>query len=103
MWFKKMVVLGMIVALSGCVSLQSVSLTQIPKSRSKVVTATADKFLFFYISFDNDFVDEVTRQLERKCKDGKVTGILTKDSVTTYFPLIFHSRVVTARGYCLKG
>jgi hypothetical protein len=68
-----------------------------------MVSASSDKFLFFFISFSNDYVDDVARQLKSKCPGGTVTGILTKDSLTTYFPLILSKREVTARGYCVKG
>jgi hypothetical protein len=91
------------VGLTGCVSLQSVSLTQIPAQRKREVHAEASKFLFFFISFDNDFVDEVRDELRDKCRGGKVTGILTKDESVNYFLGIFTRRRIQATGYCLKA
>jgi len=89
--------------LVSCVSLQSVSLTQVPAAREKVVSAEASKFLFLGIAFDNDFVDDVTRDLKAKCPDGKISGILTKDEAVNYFLFIFTRRRVSATGYCLQG
>ncbi|MFK7827408.1 MAG: hypothetical protein AB8G05_24905 [Oligoflexales bacterium] len=86
--------------LSSCVSLQSVSLTQIPKVRKKLIESEASKFIFLGFNFDNDFVDEVPKNLKEKCKRGKVTGLLTKDEVTNY--IIAHRRTISAQGYCLR-
>lgn len=84
----------------SCASVQSVSLTQIPKNRSKPVSARAEKLIFFAFNFDNDFVDNITEDLRAGCKDGDVRGILTKDEVYSY--VFAHKRVVTAQGYCVK-
>jgi hypothetical protein len=87
---------------SACVSLQSVSLTQIPAQRSNRIHAESSKFMFLYISFSNDYVDDVRDELKSKCRDGKVTGILTKDESVTYFPILFTSRRIEAQGFCVK-
>ena len=86
--------------LSSCVSLKSVSLTQIPKTRKNRVKAEASKLIFLALNFNNDFVEEVPQKLKEKCRKGKVTGILTKDEVTSYF--LFFKRTVTAQGYCVR-
>ena len=87
-------------SLSSCVSLQSVSLTQIPKTRKNLIRSEASKLIFLGFNFDNDFVDAVPQDLRAKCRKGKVTGILTKDEVTNYF--IFFRRTVSAQGYCIR-
>lgn len=89
--------------LSGCVSLQSVSLTQIPKERNRPVTAEVSKLYFFALNFDNNHADDAARILSEKCSGGQVKGILTKDEFITYFLGIVNKRRITARGYCLKG
>ena len=89
--------------LFGCVSLQSVSLTQIPEKRSDVVVAKADKLIFLGLSFDNDFVDTVSESLKGQCKGGQIKGILTKDELTNYFLFLVVRRSVSAHGYCVKG
>ncbi len=88
----------LILSLSGCVSLNSVSITQIPKKRSKPVSAVVSKTIFLGFNFDNDFVDALTMKLYSKCKSGRVSGILTKDQITNY--LFVHTRKVIAKGYC---
>lgn len=89
--------------LSGCASLQSVSLTTVPKERTHLVQAEESKFIFLGLTFDNDFVDDVNRKLSRKCKNGKIEGILTKAYTTNYFLFIFMSATVEAKGYCIRG
>ena len=92
-----------IFALTGCVSLRSVSLTQIPAERKHAVSAEASKLIFLGLNFDNDFVDRLDNQLKSKCNNGKVTGILTKDETVDYFLGLIYKRQVTAEGYCIKG
>ncbi len=89
--------------LSGCVSLNTVSLTSIPAKRDRQVQAEASKYIFLGLSFDNDFVDEMTGQLKQKCPDGMISGILTKDEAVNYFLYIFWRHHVTATGYCSQG
>ena len=89
--------------LSGCVSLNSMSLTQIPVKRTNKIEASASKTIFFFFSFDNEFIDSVVAKLKRQCRGGQVKGVLTKDEVTNYFLMFVHKREVTATGYCSKG
>lgn len=85
----------------GCASVNSVSLTPIPKDRSKQVSAEVSKTIFLAFNFDNDYVEPIVTELKSKCPQGMVTGILTKDEVIHYF--IVHTRRVTATGYCLQA
>lgn len=87
--------------LSACVSLNSISLTQIPEARNKSITTTTDSWNFLGIAFSNDFVDEAIMDLKSQCIGGKVEGILTKHQTTAYF-LVF-KREVIATGYCQQG
>ena len=70
---------------SACASVQSVSLTSIPADRKKPVQAQATKTIFLGFNFDNDFVDQLTPNLEKQCPEGKVAGLLTKDESINYF------------------
>jgi hypothetical protein len=88
---------------SSCVSLQSVSLTQIPQTRNHPVKAETSKFIIFFLSFDNDYVDKLNDDLKDQCQGGKIQGILTKDEVTNYFLGFVMKRSVTATGYCNKA
>jgi hypothetical protein len=84
--------------LASCASVNSVSLTPIPSQRSKVVQAQVSKTIFLGFNFDNDFIDPLVEDLKRKCPNGIVSGILTKDE--TYAYVIVFKKVVTATGYC---
>ncbi|MFT4763661.1 MAG: hypothetical protein ACI9OH_000750 [Oleispira sp.] len=84
--------------LAGCVSLDSISLTQLPEKRDHVVTASASDVLFLGFTTQNDFVDEAVINLKSKCPRGKLSGILTKHQTTSYI-LVF-KREVIATGYC---
>ncbi len=86
--------------LTHCASLNSVSLTQIPKDRTQKIQADSSKWVFFALNFNNDYVDQVTESLRAKCPQGKVTGILTKYVTTAYVFVFKHE--VTAEGYCVK-
>jgi len=87
-----------ITVLSGCVSLNSVSLTQLPKERDHLVSATASDIVFLGFTTQNDFVDEAIKSLKAQCRGGKINGILTKHQTTAYV-LVF-KREVIASGYC---
>ncbi len=97
---SRIVILVIAVALSGCVSLSSVALTQIPKERENMVFASNSELLFLGIAFDNDFVNVVTDDLRKQCPDGKVQGILTKYEHTSY--VFVTERRVVAEGYCVQ-
>ena len=87
---------------TGCTYLESVSLTNIPEERSKVVIATREKGIIFYFNFDTDFTDELSADLRSKCEGGVVSGILTKFENICYVPLFCFYSVyrVTTTGYC---
>jgi hypothetical protein len=91
-----------LIGLTGCASLNSVSVTPVPANRKNVVTAEADRWIILGLNFDNDYVDTVSKELADKCRDGKVSGILTKDQTFYYFLFFVLKRNVTATGYCEK-
>ena len=95
----KSVLLALCLTLTSCVSLKTVSLTQIPKKRSNKVTSQVEKWVFLAFNFDNDFVDALTRKLSDQCQSGQVKGILTKHEVAAYFIMFKHT--VSAKGYCI--
>jgi hypothetical protein len=86
-------------ALPACTSLHSVSVTQIPRDRSKPVHAEESNTAFLGLHFDNDFIDPLRLELEKQCPGGKVTGIVTKHESTSYF--IVSTRRVEANGFCV--
>ena len=97
-----MVFTFMTVMITGCTYLESVSLTNIPEERSKVVSATREKGIIFYFNFDTDFADELSADLRSQCEGGVVSGILTKFENICYVPVFCFYSVyrVTATGYC---
>lgn len=86
--------------LGGCVSLQSVSLTQVPKERSNQVTASADQWSFLGLAVNSDFVNEAVLDLKNQCQGGKLEGVLTKYQ-STFYPFVLNREVI-ATGYCKK-
>ena len=97
-----MVFTFMTVMITGCTYLESVSLTNIPEERSKVVSATREKGIIFYFNFDTDSADELSADLRSQCEGGVVSGILTKFENICYVPVFCFYSVnrVTATGYC---
>lgn len=95
--------LTLLFTIMGCTHLNSVSTSQIPKMRSKVVKAESYRFIFLLFNFNNNYVNEMVDDLAKQCPDGKVQGILTKQEGITYFPIIAHAVRVTAEGYCVTG
>jgi hypothetical protein len=85
--------------LTGCTSLQSVSVTQIPSDRSRPLHAEVSNTALLGIHFSNDFIEPLTAELMRQCPRGRVTGILTKQEASLY--VIVQTRRVVATGFCV--
>lgn len=85
----------------GCASMDSVSITQIPKERNNVVESKVNTWRFLGIGFSNDFVLEAQSDLMKKCPQGNITGIITTYESYWYFLLV--NKVVKAKGYCSEG
>lgn len=83
----------------GCASLQSVSVTNIPRERGRLVEAEATNPAFLGIHFSNGFADGLTDELRAQCPGGKVTGIYAKYESRWY--VLVQSRIVTVKGYCV--
>ena len=100
---KTLLLLLCLTFLSACASINSVSLTPIPKERQNRVQSQQSKLIILGFNFDNDFVDTLVSDLQNQCPQGKVTGLLTKDEDINYFLYIVWRKQVTATGYCVKG
>ncbi|MBM95083.1 MAG: hypothetical protein CMI09_04455 [Oceanospirillaceae bacterium] len=87
--------------LAGCTSLQSVSISQIPKDRSQRVVAESDQWSFLGIAFSNDFVDDAMLDIQQQCPQGQVEGVLTQYDHTFFFPILV--RTVEVTGFCVEG
>lgn len=86
--------------LSACASLNSVSLTPVPANRAHSVFAESEKWIIMGFNFDNDYADQVAKDLGNKCPGGKISGILTKDEAYFYFLFFVMKRHVVATGFC---
>lgn len=96
--------LGLVlVMLSGCVSLQSVSLTSLPADRNQRVKAEAERFIVLGLNFDNNYVNSLTSDLKSQCPNGTVSGVLTKSESINYFLYLFWTSRVTATGFCVPS
>ena len=91
----------LLLSLTHCVSLRTVSLTAIPKDRSKPVSASVEKYMPLFLNFSNDYVYALSSRLRTECEGGVVSGILTKNETICYLPLcLFLKNKITATGYC---
>ncbi len=84
---------------TGCTTLQSVSVTQVPIDRTRAVRAEVSNTALLGIHFDNDFLDPLLPELLAQCPDGRITGLLTKQESSLY--VIVATRRVIATGYCV--
>ena len=87
---------------SSCAQVRSVSQTSIPTKRDKLVRAEVKKNIFFLFNFSTDYLAQINTQLRKKCPKGNIEGILTKDVMIVYFPVIYHQDYVTAEGFCVE-
>lgn len=99
-WARASVATVAIAALSACASLGSVSVTQIPADRSHPIQAESHDWTVFGIAGDNDFADDVPKQLNQQCPRGKVTGLITKSESKLW--VFVSRRRVTAHGFCVN-
>ena len=85
-------------SLSGCVGLNTVSMTQVPAERDNKITTNSSSWNFIGINFSNAFVDEAIDQLKAQCPTGKIEGVYTKHQTTGY--LLVFKREVIVSAYC---
>ncbi|MCB0412336.1 MAG: hypothetical protein KDD22_07410 [Bdellovibrionales bacterium] len=86
--------------ISGCASVNSLSITSIPAKRTNQVYAEKSKMIFLGFNFSNDYVEELVEDLQSQCPRGTVSGILTKDENYMYFLFFLTKRKVSAKGFC---
>lgn len=89
--------------LSGCVSLNTLSLTSLPSDRQKLIEAKVEKTIILGFNFDNDFVDELPQKLKAQCPNGQIQGVLTKDENINYFFYFVWKKSITSQAYCVVG
>ena len=98
---EKSLLIIITVFMTNCVSLQSVSITNIPKDTSRPVSTSQTKLIFLAANFNTDYADLLSKDLRKQCPGGKVSGILTKNEHICHLPLcLFYSQKITAKGFC---
>lgn len=96
---KKTLLLSVfLLSLTGCVGLNTVSMTQVPAERDNIITTNSSSWNFIGINFTNDFVDEAIESLKTQCPTGKIEGVYTKHQTTGY--LLMFKREVIVSAYC---
>ena len=85
-------------SLSGCVGLNTVSMTQVPAERENKITTSSSSWNFIGINFSNQFVDVAIDKLKEQCPSGKIEGVYTKHQTTGY--LLVFKREVIVSAYC---
>lgn len=88
--------------LPACMSVSSISTSQIPAAagRKHKITSSASNFVFLAIPFGNSFVAKAREDLERQCPDGAIEGIQTKHQNTDYFLGLAVTQELVMHGYC---
>lgn len=90
--------------LNGCVTVESISTSQIPPqaARQSRITSSASNLVFLAIPFGNSFVDRARTELEAQCARGRIEGVLAKHQNTNYFLGLIGKQEVVMEGYCLS-
>lgn len=87
---------------SSCATVHSAYLTNasIPIGKGSQVEGEASKWVVFAFNFDNDYAYDAQRDLEKNCRGGRVSGILS--TYETFWYVFLTKHVVKARGTCTK-
>lgn len=90
-------------ALSGCMTVASISTGQIPiqAERRHKIRASDSTPIILGIPFGSTFVNQAREDFMAKCRGGAIEGVLTKFQSTNY-PFVAVVEV-TMEGYCVKG
>lgn len=100
-WLKLALAFQLSLGTMACTYVNAVSQTNLPQQRRKVVRAQTQRYIFLGFNFDNDYPYRLIDRLKSQCPDGRVRGLLTKDTTTLYFLFFFWSREQLAEGYCV--
>ena len=87
---------------TSCAQVRSVSQTSIPLKKGKIIKAEVEKNIFFFLNFDTSYVEQLTKELLKKCPNGNIEGVFTKDVALVYFPIVFHKDHIFAEAYCVE-
>ena len=79
--------------------MSSVSVSNYPANKTRKVEAEAEVFFWFWLNFDNKYVDTLDDQLKQQCPSGKIEGITTRHE--WYWYAIAYKMKIISRGYCV--
>ena len=96
--YSRLAVIFIVVLLSGCASLQSVSISTLESANGRAIEGMAEDFLFLGLTGNNKIATEAAGDLYSKCPNGTVSGILTSYEKRVY--VFFVKRTVRLRGFC---
>lgn len=99
---KTLLLVSFMILTASCAQVRSVSQTSIPSKRGNLVKAEVKNNIFFFFNFNTNYLNDLNAQLSSKCERGSVEGILTKDVIVTYFPIIYSQEQISAEGYCVN-
>jgi hypothetical protein len=99
---KSLILVALMILTVSCAQVRSVSQTSIPTKRGNLIKAEVKNNIFFFFNFNTTYLNDLNAQLSSKCPKGSVEGILTKDVIVTYFPIIFSQEQISAEGYCVN-
>ena len=89
--------------LIGCVTVDSVSISQIPEKsqrRQKIVSESSSPIIFL-IPFGSDYVERAHEEFLSKCPKGAIEGVVSKHENTRYFGSLVSSASLRLQGYCV--
>jgi hypothetical protein len=92
-------------SLTGCVSVTSASINQIPPHalRKNVIKARASSPLIIGFHFGSGgYIDDARADLMAQCQGGAIEGVLAKHETTNYFLGIVELYTVDLQAYCVN-
>lgn len=95
---------GTLWLLSGCVTVHSISVSQIPvkAERTKLIKASASRPILFFIPFGTNYVEEARQELAAQCPHGEIEGLVSKGESVGYFIGVAIARI-NLQGYCVAN
>jgi hypothetical protein len=103
-WHKPALAALVVQCLSGCMTVRSVSISQLPESsfRQSVVKTQTSSPIVIGIPFNTDYLDEARADFVGRCKDGAIEGVLSKHEDVNYFIGLVVVQKVSIQGYCVR-
>ena len=94
----------MILLISSCTTVSSITVSQIPpkEHRDQRVHAEGWSPIIIGIPFGSGYVDEARQDFVRKCTKGKIEGTVAKTFSKNYFLGFYGTQNVSFDGYCVE-